>query len=134
MMKVFYFNEKDEEDLAQHIQMLKTQLLLLTQQIQIATEKQARLRKRRKSAGPTGISGLGTPSSKSKKLSKSGEKKIKRKRSSLNSSDDEKMPDTDITYEQKRELSDNINILPPDKLPLVFEIIKESTHLNVNLN
>lgn len=44
------------------------------------------------------------------------------------SSDDERMPDTDITYEQKRELSDNINILPPDKLPQVFEIIKENAN------
>ena len=49
------------------------------------------------------------------------------------SSDDERMPETDITYEQKRELSDNINILPPDKLPQVFEIIKENANLGVRL-
>ena len=43
------------------------------------------------------------------------------------------MPETDITYEQKRELSDNINILPPEKLPQVFEIIKENAQLTVKL-
>ncbi|KAI8929393.1 hypothetical protein BC831DRAFT_444255, partial [Entophlyctis helioformis] len=40
--------------------------------------------------------------------------------------DADAVPD-EITYEQKRELSENINILPQDKLATVFEIIKENT-------
>ncbi len=54
-----------------------------------------------------------------------------RKRKTYEGSEDEKMPEGDITYEQKRELSDNINILPAEKLPLVFEIIKENAQLTV---
>jgi Bromodomain extra-terminal - transcription regulation len=46
-------------------------------------------------------------------------KKQKKKRS------DEKEPE-EISYEQKRELSDNINIMPADKMPGVLEIIKEN--------
>ncbi|KAJ3262661.1 hypothetical protein HK103_000190 [Boothiomyces macroporosus] len=121
-----------DED-ARHIQMLKSQLVLLNQQLQMLTEKRAKKKKRKSISGPAGVgSGVAAPglaSVKKKSKSKSGDKKSNKKKRPHNDTDDEKMPETDITYEQKRELSDNINILPPEKLPQVFEIIKENTQL-----
>ncbi|KAJ3318392.1 hypothetical protein HDV06_003077 [Boothiomyces sp. JEL0866] len=121
-----------DED-ARHIQMLKSQLVLLNQQLQMLTEKRAKKKKRKSISGPAGLgSGVAPPglaSAKKKSKSKSSDKKGNKKKRPHNDTDDEKMPETDITYEQKRELSDNINILPPEKLPQVFEIIKENTQL-----
>ncbi|KAI8898937.1 hypothetical protein BC833DRAFT_564515 [Globomyces pollinis-pini] len=122
----------DDSDLEQ-IKALKDQITVLHGQIQVLMEKRSRKRKRKLSTSnaSNGIGGsvpafVGKPKSKPK----SSEKRSKKKRSYPQSSDDEKMPETDVTYEQKRELSDNINILPPDLLPQVFEIIKESSGLN----
>lgn len=106
--------------------MLKTQLSILNQQLQTLIEKRNK-RKKRRASQPTSYPN--NFSSQQPKPKKSTEKK-KKKRSYPQSSDDEKMPES-ITYEQKRELSDNINILPPEKLPQVFEIIKENTQLTV---
>lgn len=83
---------------------------------------------------PPAATGQPAPSSYAAKAQAKAKKPSKprgRKKRAHVSSDDERMPDADITYEQKRELSDNINILPPDKLPQVFEIIKENANLGV---
>lgn len=100
--------------------MLKTQLALLTQQMNSLIDKRKRRQRSRQNQGIP----------KEKKKVKSDRKKKKRGFES----EDEAMPVGDITYEQKRELSDNINILPSDKLPQVFEIIKENTQLTVFKN
>jgi isopentenyldiphosphate isomerase len=97
--------------------MLKTQLQLLNQQLQTLMERRNRRKKRRTTQSVTMPSSPQPPKAK--------KKKVIRKR------DPEEMIPEEITYEQKRELSDNINILPPDKLPQVFEIIKENAQLNV---
>jgi hypothetical protein len=118
--------------------MLKTQLNLLNQQLKMLQDKQARKRDKRRasrlnSAGIPPVS-TGLPyvkPAKKNSIPGNGAKRGRKKR--VHESDDEKMPETDITYEQKRELSDSINILPADKLPQVFEIIKENANLNVIL-
>jgi hypothetical protein len=97
--------------------MLKTQLQLLNQQLQTLMERRNRRKKRRAMQAMPISTSPQQPKPKKKKL-------VKKK-------DPEDMIPEEITYEQKRELSDNINILPPDKLPQVFEIIKENTQLNV---
>ncbi|KAJ3272088.1 hypothetical protein HDV01_005953 [Terramyces sp. JEL0728] len=123
-------DEDDDDEDARHIQMLKSQLVLLNQQLQMLTEKRAKKKKRKSISGPAGaVAPPGLASVKKKSKSKSSDKKSNKKKRPHNDTDDEKMPETDITYEQKRELSDNINILPPEKLPQVFEIIKENTQL-----
>jgi hypothetical protein len=101
--------------------MLKTQLAVLTQQMNTLIDKRKRRQRARLNQGLL---------LKEKKKVKSDKKKKKRGFES----DDEAMPLGDITYEQKRELSDNINILPSDRLPQVFEIIKENTQLTVFIN
>jgi hypothetical protein len=107
--------------------MLKTQLQLLNQQLQNLMEKRNRRKKRRAMLPSTPLSS--TQFAQKPKKKKNPEKKTKKATEDF----DEKIPE-EITYEQKRELSDNINILPPEKLPQVFEIIKENTQLNVISN
>jgi Bromodomain extra-terminal - transcription regulation len=124
--------------------MLKTQLQLLSTQLQMLTEKRNKKKKRKLMGGQVGpsytpsapASSVAPVSSKPKAKRNSlrpGEKvrRIGKKRAHAETSDDEKEPD-EITYEQKRELSENINILPQDKLAAVFEIIKENANLNVS--
>jgi hypothetical protein len=137
MMMVSSILSLDED--AKHISMLKSQLNLLNQQLKMLQDKQARKKDKRRasrlnSAGvPPVSSGLPYPKpAKQSSIPGAGSKRGRKKR--VHESDDEKMPETDITYEQKRELSDSINILPADKLPQVFEIIKENANLNVNHN
>jgi hypothetical protein len=105
---------------------------VLGAQLEMLLEKQNRKRKRR-SVGPPpqyGAAQLPQKPKSKRSLGKSPDKKSKKKRSHV--SDDEREPD-EITYEQKRELSENISILPADKLPFVFEIIKENTNLGVRI-
>jgi bromodomain-containing factor 1 len=119
-----------DEDAAQ-IASLRNQLHKLNQQLQALLDKRNKRRKRRSVGNNvTYSSPMGTAPSKPK--TKTVKKEKKKKRAAPTSDEDEAMPVGDITYEQKRELSDNINILPSDKLPTVFEIIKENTHLNVS--
>ena len=123
-------DDEDDED-AQHIQMLKTQLQLLNTQLQMLTEKRNK-RKKRKSMTSTSYApaaAFASPVAAPKPKKKKSPEKKKQKRP-FPHSDDEREPD-EVTYEQKRELSDNINILPPELLPKVFEIIKENADINV---
>lgn len=113
-------DDDDDED-TQAINVLKSQISILTQQLQVLIEK----RRRKKSRKALAVAAK--PRTKPRLEKKTGDK---RKKKSYDS-DEEKMPEGDITYEQKRELSDNINILPSEKLPTVFDIIKENTLINV---
>ena len=113
--------------------MLKTQIHLLNQQLQVLIEKRKGRKKARRTSTAVLPSPVGSVAQKSKPKQPKKPSEKKRKRQS-GIEEDEKMPEGDITYEQKRELSDNINILPPDYLPQVFEIIKNgNTTLNVPL-
>jgi hypothetical protein len=104
---------------------------MLNQEIQILMEKRRKRRRGVTNMTPTSYNVSASSMSKPKKSKSKNPEKKKKKRPYSQSSDDEQMPETEITYEQKRELSDNINILPPEKLPQIFEIIKENTQLNV---
>jgi hypothetical protein len=115
--------------------MIQSQMDILNNRKRLLQEKIEKRRKERRgsrmmsnSMADVGDSTL----SKVKKLAPAGAKRGRKRR--IDEDEEERMPDTDISYEQKRELSDNINILPPDKLPQVFEIIKENTNLNVWMN
>lgn len=110
---------------------------MLNQQLKMLQDKQARKKDKRRTSRLNSLS-TGLPATaglpyvkpaKKHSITGVGNKRGRKKRA--HESDDEKMPETDITYEQKRELSDSINILPADKLPQVFEIIKENANLNV---
>ncbi|KAI8911563.1 Bromodomain-containing protein [Gorgonomyces haynaldii] len=127
-------DDYDDDDDAAHIQMLKTQIQLLQNQIQAINEKRNKRKKRRSLSATNHPSASYLPSTptipsvpKKPKQKRNIEKK--KKRPFPQSSDDEREPE-EITYEQKRELSDNINILPPEKLPVVLDIIKSNTAVN----
>ena len=140
-------DEEDEEE-KQHIQFIETQIELLNAQLRMLKEKRDK-KKKRKSLGVQQVSSNNlygvpslshyatpTPAPKQSRprqqprpsLSKS-ERKGSKKRSKPDASDDERIPD-EITYEQKRELSENINMLTQEQLTTVFEIIKENADLN----
>ena len=138
--------------------MIKQNIQLLNQQLEMLQEKHRKKKEKRKSLSAAAsanhsaaqlpyyppISAQSAPSysaprsaglaaaAQAVKPKKAPSKRGRKKRVHA-SSDDEQMPQADITYEQKRELSDNISILPPEKLPQVFEIIKENANLNVSL-
>ena len=129
--KYDYSDEEDDDEDAQHIEMLKTQIRLLNQQLQVLVDKRKGRKKQRRVSSAVLPSPVGSVAQKSKpKQPKKPSEKKRKRQGGLE--EDEKMPEGDITYEQKRELSDNINILPQDYLPQVFEIIKSgNTALNV---
>lgn len=88
-------------------------------------EKRSKTKKRKS------MTTSGTAPNKKPRSQKSADKKErKKKRQSGYETEDQKEP-LEITYEQKRELSDSINILPSDKLPYVFEIIKSNASFEV---
>ena len=107
--------------------MLKTQVQLLTTQLTLLTEKRARKKKARAQAAmmqpkksksrPKSMPG-GMEFSKSKNLSG--------KRSLEMDSDVVQ----ELSYDQKRELSENINILTQDQLGRVLQIIRENTTID----
>ena len=119
---------------AQHIEMLKTQVQLLTTQLQLLTEK--RLKKQKAKAAAAAAAASASASKKSKKprpskpaggppSSASKSKGRKRVRSELDPNAVQ-----ELTYEQKRELSENINILTQEQLGRVLQIIKENTTID----
>lgn len=123
------------------LESLKSQIAVLNNQVYQVTERiRARKRKRRgtSSNGVTNnneVSSGGVLGAKPKSRSKSStgkSSKKKQKRSSMMEID-EKEPD-EITYEQKRELSDNIETLPAEKMNQVVEIIRENINLQVIFN
>lgn len=130
---------------APHVAMIKSQLAMLNSQLAIIMEKRRKKRERKRqsivSASSTAPASYysapsapvyGAPAALPSSVPAKKPGKRGRKRKNYDGySEDEKMPEGEITYEQKRELSDNINILPPEKLPLVFEIIKENAQLTV---
>lgn len=135
MTPVSFLNDLADE---KHISMLKAQLTLLNEQLAMLMEKKKKKREKRKSSytsapSPSvGVYQAAPVAPRPRKQPTVGapvKPKTRRKRTA--ESDEERMPEGEISYEQKRELSDNINILEPDKLPQVFEIIKENTNLTV---
>lgn len=106
--------------------MLKTQVQLLTTQLTLLTEKRARKKKARAQASmnqpkkpknrPNSMPG-GMDFSKSKT---SGKRVL----------DIDSEVVQELTYDQKRELSENINILTQDQLGRVLQIIRENTHID----
>lgn len=133
-------SETDDDDTGdeKHISMLKTQLMLLNEQLAMLMEKKRKKREKRKisyTSAPSPsveiqpVVPIATKPRKQPVVGVPVKAKTRRKRPA--ESDEELMPEGEISYEQKRELSDNINILEPDKLPQVFEIIKENTNLTV---
>ena len=113
--------------------MLKTQVQLLTTQLTLLTEKRARKKKAKAAAAaasaskkakaprPTKPPGMSTPSY--PKPAKSAPHK--RARADLDPDQIE-----ELTYDQKRDLSENINILTQDQLGRVLQIIRENTHID----
>lgn len=119
-------DDDGEDSDSRQLVLLKKQVASLNLQISVLMEKRKE-KKETKRRSLVQAPAMSQPKpQKQPKLSKSRNRKKR-----AHESDDELMPDTDITYEQKRELSDNINILPEDKLPQVFEIIKENGNVNV---
>ena len=110
---------------------LQSRIDLLNNEMRLLQDKKDRRRKERRGSRMMSNSGdlADSSLSKVKKPAPAGAKRGRKRR--IEEDEEERMPDIDISYEQKRELSDNINILPADKLPQVFEIIKENTNLNV---
>ncbi|KAJ3341127.1 hypothetical protein HDU91_000750, partial [Kappamyces sp. JEL0680] len=145
--KTSHYSDDDLEDEndsdAPHVAMIKSQLAMLNSQLAIIMEKRRKKRERKRqsivSASSTAPASYytapsapvyGAPAALPSSVPAKKPGKRGRKRKNYDGySEDEKMPEGEITYEQKRELSDNINILPPEKLPLVFEIIKENAQL-----
>jgi hypothetical protein len=104
--------------------MLKTQVQLLTTQLTLLTDKRARKKKARAQAA------MMQP-----KKSKNSPKSIpgvadKSKSSNKRGLDIDSEVVQELTYDQKRELSENINILTQDQLGRVLQIIRENTHID----
>jgi hypothetical protein len=106
------------------IETIKLQLATLNNELHQLNEKRRARKRKRVNSGTNGFKEDGNKSKKRSGSSKDKKKRIKR------SFEDEKEPD-EISYEQKRELSDNINILAPEKMQEVLDIIKENTNLPV---
>ncbi len=108
--------------------MLKTQVQLLTTQLTLLTEKRARKKKAKAQAAmmnpkksksrPKSMPASGYPS-----LGKSGQP-------GKRSLDVDSDVVQELTYDQKRELSENINILTQEQLGRVLQIIRENTHID----
>ncbi|KAL5038481.1 hypothetical protein RTP6_005781 [Batrachochytrium dendrobatidis] len=135
-------DSSSEEDAdTQHIEMLQTQLNLLNTQLQMLTDKRNKKRKRRSHGHVHDSAEVASPpepvaqsSAKSRSRTRLPAPKPDRRRSITkrarpNDSDDENEPE-EITYEQKRELSESIDLLPHERLCTVLEIIKENAQLN----
>lgn len=111
---------------AQHIEMLKTQVQLLTTQLTLLTEKRARKKKARAQAAM-----MQPKKSKNRPKSMPGSTDFsKSKTSSKRGLDIDSDVVQELTYDQKRELSENINILTQDQLGRVLQIIRENTHID----
>ena len=90
---------------------LQAQLQTLSSQLAILTEKRNKRKSRKKSLG-----GAGRPA----KASSVKPVAVKDKKRGRGDSSDDNMPEpAEITYDMKRELSENINLLSQDKLPQV---------------
>ena len=112
---------------AQHIEMLKTQVQLLTTQLTLLTEKRAKRKhakamssanKKRKMAPKPSLGAL-----KSKSFTAATPTPAR-------SFTEMEAEPQELTYEQKRELSENINVLTQDQLARVLQIIRENTHID----
>jgi hypothetical protein len=126
---------------AQHIEMLKTQVQLLTTQLTLLTEKRARKKKAKAAAQaaaaieaqkqakkPKQPRPKPTPTSASTGFPKPPKQPRQTKKRAFADLDPEKIEE--LTYEQKRELSENINILTQEQLARVLQIIRENTHID----
>ena len=111
---------------AQHIEMLKTQVQLLTTQLTLLTEKRARKKKARAQAAMIPKKSKHRPKSMPGGVEFSQSKPMSGKRSL----DIDSEVVQELTYDQKRELSENINILTQDQLGRVLQIIRENTHID----
>lgn len=125
MMVFFIINLSLDAD-AQHIEMLKTQVQLLTTQLTLLTEKRARKKKARAQAAM-----MQPKKSKNRPKSMPGGMDFsKSKTSGKRVLDIDSEVVQELTYDQKRELSENINILTQDQLGRVLQIIRENTHID----
>ncbi|KAH6593873.1 hypothetical protein BASA50_007098 [Batrachochytrium salamandrivorans] len=153
-------SSSEEDADSQHIEMLQTQLNLLNTQLQMLTDKRNKKRKRKAAhanSNSMAAAAATTPApssavertpfqppatttaapSTSKPRAprsrptapKSDRKRPAKKRPRSNDSDGENEPD-EISYDQKRELSESIDLLPQERLSTVLEIIKENALLN----
>ncbi|KAJ1328375.1 hypothetical protein BSLG_010107 [Batrachochytrium salamandrivorans] len=153
-------SSSEEDADSQHIEMLQTQLNLLNTQLQMLTDKRNKKRKRKAAhanSNSMAAAAATTPApssavertpfqppatttaapSTSKPRAprsrptapKSDRKRPAKKRPRPNDSDGENEPD-EISYDQKRELSESIDLLPQERLSTVLEIIKENALLN----
>ena len=107
--------------------MLKTQVQLLTTQLNLLTEKRVRKKKAKAQAA------LMQPKKpKSRPKSMPGGVDFTKSKSSSSKRPLEMDSDVvqELTYDQKRELSENINILTQDQLGKVLQIIRENTHID----
>ena len=124
-IKIYKYTEED----AKQILALQNQLQHLSSQLALLTEKRNKRKARKRSSiGGTKSSkaamGAAAHHSTKKQYGEGYDKKRRREES------DDDLPETaEITYEMKRELSENINLLDQDKLPIVFDLIKENTDL-----
>lgn len=122
--------------------MLKTQVQLLTTQLTLLTEKRARKKKAKAAAQAAAAMEAQkqakkpkqprpkqpTPGGSSSGFPKPPKQPRATKKRAFTDLDPDKIEE--LTYDQKRELSENINILTQEQLSRVLQIIRENTHID----